>query len=73
VPKHARRIEGFDEAIVSLYAKDLTTGEIHPVPLEYWVRVLTCDSGRSESGHFVGTPDLHTPTDLCRTEIGSGR
>jgi putative transposase len=28
VPKHARRIEGFDEAIVSLYAKGLTTGEI---------------------------------------------
>ncbi|MQA96687.1 MAG: hypothetical protein GEV11_19355 [Streptosporangiales bacterium] len=28
VPKHARRVEGFDEAIVSLYAKGLTTGEI---------------------------------------------
>lgn len=28
VPKHARRITGFDEAIVSLYAKGLTTGEI---------------------------------------------
>ncbi len=28
VPKHARRIEGFDEAILSLYAKGLTTGEI---------------------------------------------
>lgn len=28
VPKHARRLEGFDEAIVSLYAKGLTTGEI---------------------------------------------
>lgn len=28
VPKHARRIAGFDEAIVSLYAKGLTTGEI---------------------------------------------
>jgi putative transposase len=26
VPKHARRVEGFDEAIVSLYAKGLTTG-----------------------------------------------
>jgi putative transposase len=29
VPKHARRIEGFDDAIVSLYAKGLTTGEMH--------------------------------------------
>lgn len=28
VPKHSRRVEGFDEAIVSLYAKGLTTGEI---------------------------------------------
>jgi transposase-like protein len=28
VPKHARRVEGFNEAIVSLYAKGLTTGEI---------------------------------------------
>jgi putative transposase len=28
VPKHARRVEGFDEAIISLYAKGLTTGEI---------------------------------------------
>ncbi|GAA4486511.1 hypothetical protein GCM10023191_012830 [Actinoallomurus oryzae] len=28
VRKHARRIEGFDEAIVSLYAKGLTTDEI---------------------------------------------
>ncbi len=28
VPKHSRRIQGFDEAIISLYAKGLTTGEI---------------------------------------------
>jgi putative transposase len=28
VPKHARRVEGFNDAIVSLYAKGLTTGEI---------------------------------------------
>lgn len=27
VPKHARRVAGFDEAIISLYAKGLTTGE----------------------------------------------
>ncbi|WKT97592.1 transposase [Micromonospora soli] len=30
MPKHARRVEGFDEAIVSLYARGLTTGEIQP-------------------------------------------
>jgi transposase-like protein len=28
VPKHARRVAGFNEAIISLYAKGLTTGEI---------------------------------------------
>lgn len=38
VPKHARRIAGFDEAIVSLYAKGLTTGEIraHLAEMEAW-------------------------------------
>lgn len=28
VPKHSRRVEGFADAIISLYAKGLTTGEI---------------------------------------------
>ena len=28
VPKHSRRAEGFDDLIISLYAKGLTTGEI---------------------------------------------
>ena len=28
VPEHSRRLAGFDEAVVSLYAKGLTTGEI---------------------------------------------
>jgi len=28
VPKHSRRLTGFDEAVVSLYAKGLTTGDI---------------------------------------------
>jgi putative transposase len=28
IPKHARRLAGFDEAVVSLYAKGLTTGDI---------------------------------------------
>jgi putative transposase len=30
VPKHARRIGGFDESIISLYSKGLTTGESAP-------------------------------------------
>jgi putative transposase len=28
VPKHVRRIAGFDEAVISLYAKGMTTGDI---------------------------------------------
>ena len=28
LPKHARRVEGFDAAVLSLYARGLTTGEI---------------------------------------------
>jgi len=28
VPKHSRRLAGFDEAVISLYAKGLTTGQI---------------------------------------------
>ncbi len=28
LPKHARRLDGFNESIISLYAKGLTTGEI---------------------------------------------
>jgi len=28
VPKHARRLEGFSEMVISLYAKGMTTGEI---------------------------------------------
>src|SRR6185312_5128291 len=28
VPKHARRLAGFDDAVLSLYAKGMTTGDI---------------------------------------------
>jgi putative transposase len=28
VPKHQRRLAGFDEAVISLYAKGMTTGDI---------------------------------------------
>ena len=43
VPKHARRLEGFDEAIISLYAKGLTTGRSRRT----WPRSTTC--------RFLGT------------------
>jgi putative transposase len=36
VPKHARRVEGLNDAIVSLYAKGLTTGEIRAHPGEIY-------------------------------------
>jgi transposase-like protein len=28
IPKHQRRLDGFDEAVISLYAKGMTTGDI---------------------------------------------
>jgi Transposase and inactivated derivatives len=28
VPKHSRRLAGFDDAVLSLYAKGMTTGDI---------------------------------------------
>jgi transposase-like protein len=28
VPKHAQRLAGFDDAVLSLYAKGMTTGDI---------------------------------------------
>jgi putative transposase len=28
VPKHSRRLTGFDDAVLSLYAKGMTTGDI---------------------------------------------
>lgn len=28
IPKHSRRLDGFDEAVISLYAKGMTTGDI---------------------------------------------
>ena len=28
VPKHQRRIAGFDDAVISLYGKGMTTGDI---------------------------------------------
>jgi transposase-like protein len=28
VPKHVRRLAGFDEAVLSFYAKGMTTGDI---------------------------------------------
>jgi transposase-like protein len=28
IPKHQRRLAGFDEAVLSLYAKGMTTGDI---------------------------------------------
>jgi putative transposase len=38
VPKHARRIEGFDETVISLYGKGLTTGEIQNICMTFMTR-----------------------------------
>jgi len=44
VPKHRRRFAGFNEAIVSLYAKGLTTGEIRAHLEIYGVEVFPATS-----------------------------
>ncbi|TDC37167.1 hypothetical protein E1211_11215 [Micromonospora sp. 15K316] len=36
VPKHARRVEGVDGSLISLYAKGLTTGEIQAHPADIY-------------------------------------
>jgi hypothetical protein len=40
VPKHARRLTGFDEAVISLYVKGMTAGDIadHLQEVYGWVR-----------------------------------
>lgn len=51
VPKHSRRVEGFDESIISLYAKRLTTGEIqkHPAQSSFAIARSICRSIASKS------------------------
>jgi len=44
VPKHARRLDGFDEAVVSLYAKGLSTGEIQSHLAEIYVAEVSKDT-----------------------------
>ena len=44
VPKHARRLDGFNEAIISLYAKGLTTGEIQAHLLEIYGAEVSKDT-----------------------------
>ncbi|GAB3240219.1 hypothetical protein GCM10027447_39350 [Glycomyces halotolerans] len=51
VPKHARRVGGFDEAVVSLYAKVLTTGEIRDHLADLRCRGLARDD---QQGHRCG-------------------
>jgi len=44
VPRHSRRLEGFDEAIVSLYAKGFTTGEIQSQLTEIYGAEISKDT-----------------------------
>jgi len=50
VPKHARRVEGFSEAIVSLYAKGLTMPH---VPLPRRPRVRDLQGGAAGAGDML--------------------
>ena len=43
VPKHQRRLSGFDEAVISLYAKGMTTGDIAAHLEEVYDTTISCD------------------------------
>jgi len=61
VPKHSRRLGGFDEAVISLYAKGMTTGDI-AAHLAQVCTALRCP----------GSWSPRSPT-LCSRRWGSGR
>ena len=64
IPKHQRRIPGFDEKILALYAKGMTTRDIQDVLKElYGVEVsptliseVTADLDRRLRAAFAGEP-----------------
>ncbi|WP_432705630.1 transposase [Actinoallomurus iriomotensis] len=58
VRKHARRVEGFDEAIMSLYAKGLTTGA-----RAVWSRALCGPHPAIGRRHGLGDSDALTVED----------
>ena len=61
VPKHSRRLDGFDEASVSLYAKGLTTGEIQTHLDEIYGAEVSKDTGTGS-----GSPENRVFTCLYR-------
>jgi putative transposase len=54
VPKHARRVAGFNESIVSLYAKGLTTGELRAHLGEIYGVEVSRDLISSVTEHVAG-------------------
>jgi len=55
VPKHQRRVPGFDEKILALYAKGMTTRDIQEIVRElYGVEVSA--TLISEGGRFRSAP-----------------
>ena len=64
VPKHSRRLAGFDDAVLSLYAKGMTTGDI----ANHWL--MSTHAGVSRSG--VSGDRCHRRTDAGMAEPAAG-
>ncbi|WP_392971324.1 transposase [Streptomyces sp. LN245] len=69
VPKHTRRVEGFDEAIVSLYAKGLTTGEIQAHLAEIYDLEVSRDLISRATGKVTAELDAWRQRPLDRGRI----
>lgn len=63
VPKHARHLSGFDETVISMYAKGMTTGDIVNYLQDVYGSSVSKDlvqSHRSRCGEDAGRPVLLT-------------
>ncbi|MFF5140225.1 IS256 family transposase [Streptomyces sp. NPDC013157] len=67
VPKHSRRIKGFDQSILSLYAKGLTTGEIQAHLAEIYDVEVSRDLISRATDKVAGEPDAWRNRPLDRT------
>jgi putative transposase len=54
VPKHTRRLEGFSEMVISLYAKGMTTGEIQAHLEEIYATELSRETISKITDSIVG-------------------
>ena len=66
VPKHSRRLAGFDAAVISLYAMGLTTGDLTPVWWSSCCESPIPDDGAEEDSIDMAKRRRHTPEQVIR-------